>query len=807
MIVLLFLLWQNGQSQNQVSGSIQSSDGKPLPYANVMLLNSKDSLLVKGAVSAENGSFQIDNIIYGHYLTAVSMVGYKKTYTVPFSISQNNPVQKLPLLTVHPEDLQLDEVTITAQKPLFEQHLDKLVVNVQSSITAAGSTALDVLERSPGVIVNRQNNGLSLNGKNGVLVMINGKISRLPIEAVVQMLNGMQANNIEKIELISNPSARYDAEGDGGIINIILKKNHEYGSHGSVALTMGYGAYEKPAASFSFNHRNRKINLYTDYSFLWNHYRVRYINDRQVINQDLLTHTTGLSNSDPISKNQTARIGFDYAVNSQTTLSGLISGFSNKTSFYQDNYMKIWENGQPAIALEAQQEDLNHWRHLMGNINFRHLFREGHEVNLDLDYLFYHHNNPQFYTNSYHFSPENFYRQDQMEISKGTPIRIRVGNVNYSGTLSTKTKLEAGLKASLSRLDNDVQVRNNYEGEWVVNPEFSGKMDMQEDIGAAFINFNHQISPKTKLQTGLRYEYTRTDLNVINTSNAPDRIRRRYGNLFPSIFLSHDVSKESSFQVSYGRRITRPTYNNLAPFVLFSDPFTFYSGNISLLPSITDALQTTFRFKKSYLVSLSYSYDKDPIIRWQVKIDPETNKQIARAENLIHSRTYSVNFSFPLIINNWWQMQYNLLGNWQQNYTNYEENDFQIAAGFGRFNATQTFTLPADYTLELTGFYQSRFLMGIAYIRGFGAFNAGLQKKLKNNKGILRLSIDDIFWTMRFDMINEQPSLNLNHRFLGRFGEGRVVRLTYSRNFGRQGVKAVNRRATGSDEERNRVGN
>jgi hypothetical protein len=497
-------------------------------------------------------------------------------------------------------------------------------------------------------------------------------------------------------------------------------------------------------------------------------------------------------------------LGADYTLGPRTTLSGLVSGFSNKLILQEGGHSDTWLNGQLITAIAVKHGEVNHWRHLMGNLNFRHSFNQGQQVSLDLDYLYYDNNNPHAYTNRYSPGGEITDWQEQLSVGKQTPIRLWVGKADYLKNFGSKTKLEAGLKATLSQLDNDVLVSRLQEGEWIGDPEYTAQMDMREDIGAAYANLSHQLSPKTKLQAGLRYEYTRTD---VGTPEAPQLIRRRYGYFFPSVFLSRDLSKGSSVQASYGRRITRPTYNNLAPFVYFSDPNTFYSGNISLQAAITDAWQATYRFKESYLLSLGYSYDKHPIIRWQVHVDPQTNKQYARAENLENAQTYSLTFSFPVRITHWWQMQYTLLGIWQRNRTTYEGAPVQVQAGNGRINFTQTFTLPHDFTLELTGFYQSRSLMGIAYMKALGTFNPGLQKKLKKEAGTLRLTVDDVFWTMRFQMINDQPALHLNQRFRGLFSEPRIVRLTYSRNFGNKHVKAATRHGTGSEEERKRVNN
>jgi len=284
-------------------------------------------------------------------------------------------------------------------------------------------------------------------------------------------------------------------------------------------------------------------------------------------------------------------------------------------------------------------------------------------------------------------------------------------------------------------------------------------------------------------------------------------VERRYGNLFPSIFLSRDLTKKSSLQLSYSRRITRPTYNDLAPFVYFINPYTFLSGNTNLKAAITDAVQVNYRFQESYLVSFSYSYDKNPIISWQMHVDPETNKSYARAENLQNSGTYSLNFSVPLKLTSWWQLQSNVMGVWQINKTIYEGKDFELAAGYVQLNMNQTFTLPHNFSAELSGFYVSKSPFGVAYIDPLGALNVGVQKKLNHEKGTFRLSVDDLFWTNWFTLINEQPALNMHTSFRGAFSEPRVVRLTFSRNFGNTKVKAATKRETSSEEERKRAGN
>ncbi len=251
-------------AQTTLTGSVRDGVGKPLPFASIALLNAKDSTLAKGGISSETGSYELTGVRARRYVVSASSVGYKNSRSAVFEVTTAST--EAPVLLLTESAKTLNEVTVAAQKPVFEQQLDKLVVNVQSIVTAAGSSALDVLERSPGITVNRQSNALTMAGKSGVVVMINGKINRLPTDAVMELLTGTNAANVEKIELITNPSARYDAEGDAGVINIILKKNTALGTNGTYTLSAGYGFYEKLNGSVNLNHRTGKLNLFGDLS-------------------------------------------------------------------------------------------------------------------------------------------------------------------------------------------------------------------------------------------------------------------------------------------------------------------------------------------------------------------------------------------------------------------------------------------------------------------------------------------------------------------------------------------------------------
>src|SRR5688572_4420299 len=238
--LFLFFLLPGANAQSTLHGSVVDSIGKPLAGASVLLQHSNDSLLVKGSLTEKDGRYSFENISPGNYLLVSSYEGFKDAYSAAIQVNGSGSIV-VPPLKIMEKVVSLSDVTVISKRPMFEQKLDRMVINVANSITNTGSTALEVLMRSPGVTVNQQNSTLSMNGKEGVVLILNGKIQRMPAEAMVQLLAGMSAANIEKIELITTPPANFDAEGNAGFINIVVKKNVQFGTNGSFSVTGGYG--------------------------------------------------------------------------------------------------------------------------------------------------------------------------------------------------------------------------------------------------------------------------------------------------------------------------------------------------------------------------------------------------------------------------------------------------------------------------------------------------------------------------------------------------------------------------------------
>lgn len=368
--------------------------------------------------------------------------------------------------------------------------------------------------------------------------------------------------------------------------------------------------------------------------------------------------------------------------------------------------------------------------------------------------------------------------------------------------MGEKVNLEAGVKTAISRFTNDVSVQNRTKGPWITDPELTSIYELQEDIGAAYAAFQARLSPDLDLNGGLRYEYTRSKLDSHDQKGLVDR---KYGSLFPNISLAGKINEHQKVNVSYSRRITRPTFNDMAPFVIFVDPYTFFSGNAAVQPAFTNTLKLDYGYK-SYLLSLQYSRDNNAIGRFQPEVDPETNIQLFVARNLKYIETYSLNLSLPFSIGRFWEMQYNIMAFQQSMATEYKGQEVQLNQLSLRLNSTHNFRLPRNYGIEISGMYQSPTMFGVYVFKPLGFVNAGVQKRLRNDKGILTLSFNDIFWTTTWRAKADLPEENLNIDF-SYFFEPRVLNLTYSRNFGNRSLKSLRKRNVGAEEERSRVTN
>ncbi|GAA5520849.1 TonB-dependent receptor family protein [Aliifodinibius salicampi] len=787
-------------AQVQVNGTVVAADGLPLPSVNVMILNETDSALVKGAVTDDIGIYRMAGIQPGNYILSISMVGFR-THEEAISIyepgDENFSIDKI---TLDESIEQLGEVVTTARRPLYEQEIDRLVVNVQRSVTSSGSTALEVLEKSPGVQVNRQSNDISLTGKSGVIVMINDKNVRLPLESVITMLNGMSAANIEKIELITTPPAKYEAEGNAGIINIQMKEYSDLGYTGSFGTNIGYSSAETLGGNFAFSRRKNKLAFLLNYSINYNNSEESMFSER-FFTEDGFTQTIRSENfRDPITTVQNISMGFEYALTEKTDTELLLTGFQRKWDTSDVSESLDHSSPNSLLIMEQSINEKNLWRNGIINFGIDHVFSEDRTLNFDLDYLYYKNSNPSSYRLDVvtgDVSPNN---ADAINVEKETPINIWVSKLDYQHEVSSKITFETGLKSTYSDFVNDVHVSDRVNGNFIVNNSFTNEADLEEFIGAIYLSSSISPSDKFQINAGIRYEHISRNLNSVTEGSIVDR---KTGRLFPSLFIQKSIKNDHKVNLSYSRRTTRPTFWDLAPFVFFIDPKTFLSGNSNLKSAISDGFSLGYS-RKSFLATLAYTHSSDEIARWQPSFDTETNNQIYSTQNLEFLDTYSLTSSFPLEPLAWWSLRISATGRYQFYRSAHLEDNFSgEAAGFNS-NVVNTLDLPKDFSFEVSGFYQSKSVWGIARSRPQGSLNLGLQKKIGNGQGTLRLTATDILNTNILQANNNIESANINSFWRYNF-DARSVTVSFTWNFGSNEFEKIEV-SSGSEEEQNRVG-
>ena len=786
------------QNQAQISGYVYDPENLPALYSTVVLLN-KDSVLIKGALSQEDGSFVLENVAPGDYFVQIRNIEYQ-TYISPAITISSNEIKVLDPIALSTAINQLGEVVVTADRSFVETRVDRTVLNL-ANITNIGGNALEVLERSPGILINRFTKTISMFGKDGVVVMINGKISRMSSDAVVQMLEGMNVANIERIELIHTPPANFDAEGNAGILNIVLKSNLADGFNGTYSINGGRGSNNKYGGGVNLNFRRGMVNLYGGYDHNYDLNPQVIANYRGVYqNLDFLeTETYSDRNHTPTTV-QNARIGMDLQLSEKTVLGVLGSLFDRNWYMEAINTTTISENGVNESSLIMPNSETNHNRSFSGNINLNHKFSERHVINMDADIIYYDMNNPSNYAiNQADFSGA-YIPQYDMKIGKKTPINIGVVMMDYTFQATDKITLETGAKYTLMGFDNNFRVDSMPNGaSWTEMRDFTSQSYLDENIMGYYVSISARPHSKTEIKGGLRYEYTNTNLGSVIQ---PDIVDRHYGSWFPSLFITHRITDLQNMNFSYARRIARPQISQLAPFYIFTDPYTVLTGNSALQPAIVNAVRLDYGFK-SWRAAVSYSLEEGSM-SWVPVIDQQRNRQENTIQNLDNSKVLNLSLYMPIKITSWWETTNNLVVNNTETNLNLQGNDIQLRGVNYGFNISSTFKLPEGFILELTGNYNSPRNWGVMSWNATGDIHIGVQKDLGSSWGRLRFNASNLLLTNNWHGTTRQPDNNLMVDLSMQFSE-RVFMLTWSNTFGSDKVKASRTRQTGASEERQRL--
>lgn len=797
-----------GHAQTKPIGKVQGSlvSGQtPVESATIELLRVKDSSVVKIAVSDKAGAFEMENIQPGIFLLLIQALGHARYYSNAFAITEANPNQIFPVIGLSIATKELSAVTVVSKKPLIEQKIDRTIVNVEASITNVGTSALDVLEKSPGVTVDKDGN-ISLKGKSGVQIYVDGRPTYLSGQDLTNMLKNMQSEQLDQLEIMTNPPAKYDAAGNAGVINLKTKKNKQVGYNGSATVGYGQGVYASTNESLNLNYRNGKVNVFSNLSY---GYRQRFQTltiqrkfidaATKVVKSNFSQENNLLNNSEPYS----VKLGMDYFASKKTTLGVVFNGGVSDYGFSSGSVINIADPNQVLLSqTRAMSNNSQNWKNFSTNLNLRQLIgKKGAELTSDLDYIQYRSGNQQNLYNAYFDASGNSLpgsRPDSLLGNLPQDITIYSAKVDFMQPLKNGARFEAGGKTSYVKTDANAQYDSLINGARVQDINRSNHFVYNEMVNAAYVNYSRPLGKKFNAQLGLRMEHTHSNGKQLTTQI---NFTRDYVQVFPTLYLQYQPNDKNSFVLNYGRRITRPDYESLNPFVTFLDRYTYEEGNPNLQPQFSHNIELSHTFHNFLTTTLNYTNTTD-IIQQVLEQNTSKNETYIKTNNIANQRQYgiSVNAFFP--ITKWWTS--NLYGNVYNNRFHGIINGDLITVGAttGVFNAMEQFKFNNGWGLEASGFYRTEAVEGVFRIKALGSMNVGVSKQVLKNKGAIKIGVRDIFWTQGGK--GESKFSNIDAAFQ-QFGDTRVINFSFTYRFSKGKVGNVQRQRGGASEEANRV--
>ena len=788
------------QTTTTVKGVVNDDKGKPLATATVVLHKAKDSALVKTDVTDASGKFSFTNIAAGKYFVEVSNVGFNNYNSAAFDVAEGQQYE-LPAAALAAASKELGGVVVKAKKPMIEVKADKTVFNVEQSINAQGSNALELLQKSPGVQVDNNDN-ISMKGKTGVRIYVDGRMMQLDTKDLAAYLKSINSNDIESIEMISNPSAKYDASGNAGIVNIKLKKNKKYGTNGSVNLGYVQGVTPKGNGSVNLNYRDKKINLFGNVGGNIGKYENKMSLYRRQNDTIYDQHSTNWNNE----KSSNIKAGADLFLNSRNTI-GVIAtaNFSNngqQSSASTDIYNA--QNNTYVKTLRATNAIPQSRTNANFNANYRYADTSGREINVDADYGLFRGTGRSYQPNIYVGSNGQVLNQFTYRNYTPTDINIYTVKADLSQKL-WKGVFGYGAKFSYVKTKNTFDFFNEINNKPELDMNRSNRFAYTENVNAAYVNYNRQLNEKWSVQGGLRLEQTNSEGDLTRADGQVQQdgnIKRHYLDLFPSAAISWNINPKNALNLTYSRRIDRPTYQDLNPFENKLDELTYEKGNAFLRPQYTNNVELTHTLLGMINTAVGYSYVKD--FATQTTDTANRNATYIQQRNLASQQIWSASISSPLPITKWWNGYVNVWFNYQVykgKFNNGTINEKIPGYGFymqHAFNVTSKGT-----TAEISGWYNGPSIWGGTWRnKPMGGFDIGLQQPLLKNKASIKISMTDVTFNQYWRAVSDFGGLYVRGR--GSW-ESRTFRVNFTYRFGSNEVKEARQRKTGLESEAGRI--
>ncbi len=801
LITLVFITSSMAQSSIEITGKVVDEDKNGIDLAMVALFNAVDSTIVKSEFTDEDGTYLLSNLSAGSYIIRIKQASYVN-YSAELEI---NTSKELEPITLKANQNELDQVTVDGSVPFVERKIDRTVITPDALIGGAGSNALEILEQAPGVSVD-QNGQITIKGRSGVAVYINDKPSYLSGSELENYLRSLPTGSIKNIEVIENPPASYEAAGNSGIININIKRSTFSGFYGNASVSYRRSRYNGSNNSLNLNYNRKKISLSTNLNAgFWENFQDLNIN-RYYLDDAGIEQTAFEQNSFNNRSGQylEGRVGLDFYATDRTTLGVSFKRSVSPGERKVDNTSLVSDINetllQRVVADNISETDFNN--NLVSFYVKQVLDTLGSEITFDADYVQYLSTNDQLFKNFQYNGDDELIYEDQINGEIPSAINIYAAKTDYTKPFLNGSNFQAGLKSAFTQTDNEAIYTNTIEG--VTEPDYglSNRFLYDEWINAAYVNYNRSIG-KVTVQMGLRGEMTQLKGNQLGNLVTPDTsFTRNYGSLFPTFYASRplDTAGLHSLNFSYGRRIERPYFQDLNPFISPLDKFTFYTGNPNLLPTYSHNLSLTHSFKNMINTSLSYTLIVDGI---NETLEIQDEIYYSRPGNIASSQylTLSVHGNIP--ITSW----YSINAYAEASAVNFESQLYTeqlSASGINVYaNLINSFKLKKGWKLNLSGRYTNDQVYSQLLIKGYAFLNFGVQKTVLDGKGNFRLSFNDIFYSRKGDgIINnlKQTNADWNSKY-----DSRSISIAFSIRFGKSKPNKKKYEGSGSDSEQRRV--
>ncbi len=780
-----------------ISGRVTDSAGEPLGAATVVLYAVADSSVVDGTVSSESGAYSFAAVRPGQYWLGVSFVGFESFESEPFTLSAGDAYE-VPTIALQSDAVALGQVEVEGEREIVEVLPDKTVLNVQGSINATGSTALELLRKAPGVVVDNNDN-IILSGKNGVKVYIDGKPSPLSTEDLAAQLRTMQSSEIDAIEVITNPGAKYEAEGNAGIINIRLRRDKSLGFTNTVDLSYGYGKRSKYGASSTFNYRNRAYNIYGSYAYRGGE-NESYINLYRIQNDFSYDERAVIESDGPSNR---LRVGTDIYVGSKAIIGLLATGYVNDRNWTNQSFTPITNlaTNERESILDARSENDGVSRNGTFNVNLRVDDGSGVTSNADLDVGLYHNSNVSFQPNFYRNGDSVPIEENIFSSNAPTDISIYAGKFDHERPLGG-VKLGTGTKVSQVTTDNVYRFFDVVASEQILDVDRSNDFKFTETIAAGYATFSGSAG-SVEYNLGVRAEYTNSkgELTAFKESDN-NTVTRSYLDLFPSGGITIKPARKHQLRLNYSRRIDRPSYQSLNPFEFKLSELSFRRGNPFLQPQYTHNVSLTHTFNYVLNTSLSYSHTDDFIAN--ISDSTDVSRTFLESVNMDYQRVISGSISYPKSLFSWWSTYSNASAFNTRNRADLGEGRLiDIKVTVLSLYHQSTFKLPKDWSFELSGWYSSPSVWGAVYKTDSNyAIDMGVSKQLFGGRSKVKVAVTDVFETAPWRGVQNLPGF-----FIDASGgwESRQLRVNFSHTFGNTQVKKVRQRKTSAEDEASRV--